>query len=29
VSAAAFWTLYVAAMATYIVLAATGNLHHH
>lgn len=29
VSAAAFWTLYVIAMTTYVVLAATGNLHHH
>jgi hypothetical protein len=26
---AAFWTLYVVAMTTYVVLAATGNLHHH
>jgi len=23
------WTLYVAAMTTYIVLAVTGKLHHH
>jgi hypothetical protein len=29
ISAAAFWTLYVIAMTTYVVLAATGNLHHH
>jgi hypothetical protein len=29
VSAAVFWTLYVIAMTTYVVLAATGNLHHH
>jgi hypothetical protein len=26
---AIFWTLYVAALTTYVVLGATGNLHHH
>ncbi len=26
---AVLWTLYVVAMTTYVVLAATGNLHHH
>jgi hypothetical protein len=25
----AMWTLFVIAMTTYVVLAATGNLHHH
>jgi len=25
----ALWTLYVIAMTTYVVLAVTGNLHHH
>jgi hypothetical protein len=25
----ALWTLYVAALTTYTVLSATGNLHHH
>ena len=29
VSAAVFWTLYVIAMTTYVVLAATDNLPHH
>lgn len=29
VAMAVFLTLYVAAMTTYIVLAATGHLHHH
>jgi predicted RNase H-like nuclease (RuvC/YqgF family) len=24
-----WWTLYVAALTTLIVLSATGNLHHH
>jgi hypothetical protein len=26
---AVFWTLYVAALTTMIVLAASGHLHHH
>jgi hypothetical protein len=25
----AWWTLYVIALTTYVVLAATGDLHHH
>jgi hypothetical protein len=25
----ALWTFYVVAMTAYVVLAATGNLHHH
>lgn len=29
ISMAVFWTIYVAAITTYIVLAATGHLHHH
>src|ERR1700761_9271224 len=29
VSGAVCWTIYVVAMTTYVVLAATGNLHHH
>lgn len=24
-----YWTVYVAAVVTFIVLAATGQLHHH
>jgi hypothetical protein len=26
---AIMWTLYVVALTTYVVLGATGNLHHH
>ena len=26
---AVFWTVYVAAITTFIVLVATGQLHHH
>jgi ferric-dicitrate binding protein FerR (iron transport regulator) len=26
---AIYWTVFVAAMTTYIVLRATGHLHHH
>jgi hypothetical protein len=29
ISTAMFWTIYVAAITTFIVLAATGHLHHH
>jgi hypothetical protein len=29
ISVAIYWTVYVAAVTTFIVLAATGHLHHH
>jgi hypothetical protein len=29
ISMAVFWTVYVAAVTTFVVLAATRTLHHH
>jgi hypothetical protein len=29
ISIAVYWTVYVAAVTTFIVLVATGQLHHH
>ena len=28
-AAAVYWTFYVVALTTWVVLAATGHLHHH